>query len=90
MEYKGWNEFEAGSVLFPFEKGNAAVEKACGLRAGNLLERGGQIDQQLELQAPVGHRRVELLRTALVVDDANQSAAVKHIHPVDAALKVHA
>ncbi len=27
MNYKGWNEFEAGSVLFPFDKGNAAVEK---------------------------------------------------------------
>lgn len=50
MNYKGWNEFEAGSVLFPFDKGNAAVEKHADSR--NYREDSSY-------KASVAHWRVE-------------------------------
>ena len=51
MEYKGWNEFEAGSVLFPFDKnGNEMVEKHADSR---------QYREDSSYKASVAHWRVE-------------------------------
>ena len=51
MEYKGWNEFEAGSVLFPFDKkGNEMV----GQHADSRVYR-----EDSSYTASVAHWRVE-------------------------------
>lgn len=51
MDYKGWNEFEAGSVLFPFDKsGNEMVEKHADSR---------KYRQDSSYVASVAHWRVE-------------------------------
>ncbi|WP_104722234.1 4Fe-4S dicluster-binding protein [Helicobacter mesocricetorum] len=51
MEYKGWNEFEAGSVLFPFEK------EGVGMAQKHASDREYRSDSSYK--ASVAHWRVE-------------------------------
>lgn len=51
MDYKGWNEFEIGSVLFPFEND--------GQKNINIQQENRDYTQNSSYKASVAHWRVE-------------------------------
>ena len=58
MEYKGWNEFEAGSVLFPFEK------EGVGMAQKHANDREYRPDSSYK--ASVAHWRVESIALTVI------------------------